>query len=72
MPKHIYLVFDQDINIIQERDNEIQDKRERAKRDIPFLDFSPLLGGSPNTTSNIISISIAISTASSFPASTPN
>jgi hypothetical protein len=71
-PKHIYLVFDQDINTIQERDDEIQDERERAERDIPFLDFSPPLGGSPDTTSNVISTSTVASTASSFPASTPN
>jgi len=67
-PKHIYLVFDQDNNIIQERDNEIQDERERADREMPLLIFTPLLGGSPNTTSNVISIS----TASSLLASTPN
>ena len=72
-PKHIYLVFDQDINTIQERDDEIQDKRERRDREMPYLlDFSPLLGGSPDTTSNVISISIVVSMASSFPASTPN
>ena len=67
-PKHIYLVFDQDINIIQERDDEIQDERERANREMPFLIFTPLLRGSPDTTSNTISTS----TASSLPTSTPN
>jgi hypothetical protein len=71
-PKHIYLVFDQDINTIQERDDEIQDERERADEDIPFLDYSPPVGGSPDTTPNVISISTDTSTASSFPASTPN
>ena len=55
-------------NIIQERDDEIQDKRERANREIPFLIFTPLLRGSPNTTSNTISISMV----SSLPTSTPN
>ena len=72
MPKHIYLIFNQDINIIQERDNKIQDKRKRANTDISFLDYSPLLGGSPNTTPNVISMSIVISTLSSFPALTSN
>jgi hypothetical protein len=71
-PKHIYLVFDQDINTIQERDDEIQEERERANGDIPFLDYSPLLGGSPDTTPNVISTSTDISTVSSFPASTPD
>ncbi|KAH8786895.1 hypothetical protein BGZ57DRAFT_851386 [Hyaloscypha finlandica] len=38
------------------RDDEIQDKRERRDREIPYLlDFSPLLGDSPDTTSNISS-----------------
>jgi len=35
---------------------------------MPLLIFTPLLGGSPDTTSNVISTS----TASSLPASTPN
>jgi hypothetical protein len=67
-PKHIYLVFDQDINTIQERDDEIQDERKRADREMPFLIFTPPLRGSPDTTSNTISTS----TVSSLPASTPN
>jgi hypothetical protein len=37
-----------------------------------LLDFSSLLGDSPDTISNIVSISIVISTVSSLPASTPN
>jgi hypothetical protein len=71
-PKHIYLVFNQDINTIQERDNEIQDKRKRRDGEMPYLNFSPLLGGSPKATPNTISTSTATSTASSLPASTPN
>jgi hypothetical protein len=39
---------------------------------MPYLNFSPLLGGSPEATPNTISTSIAISTVSSLPASTPN
>jgi hypothetical protein len=39
---------------------------------MPFLDFSPPLGGSPNTTPNVISTSTITSTASPLPASTPN
>ena len=42
-------------------------------REMPYLlDFSPLLGDSPDTTPNIVSISIVISMVSSLPASTPN
>jgi hypothetical protein len=37
-----------------------------------FLNFSPLLGGSPETATNAISTSTATSTASSLPVSTPN
>jgi hypothetical protein len=73
-PKYIYLIFDQDINTIQERDNEIQDERKRRDGEMPFLNFSPLLGRSPEPTPNAISTSIstATSTVSSLPASTPN
>jgi hypothetical protein len=39
---------------------------------MPFLNYTPSLGGSPNITPNTISISTAISTVFSFPASTPN
>ena len=72
-PKHIYLVFDQDINKIQARDNEIQDKCKRRNGEMPYLlDFSPPLGDSPDTTPNVVSTSTVTSTASSLPASTPN
>lgn len=57
-------------NAIQEIDDEILDKSKRRDRDIPLWIYSPLLGGSPDTTPNIISISISI--VSSFPSLTPN
>jgi hypothetical protein len=37
-----------------------------------LLNYTPSLGGSPDITHNAISISIAISTISYLPASTPN
>jgi hypothetical protein len=39
---------------------------------MPYLNFSPLIGGSPKATPNVIFTSIAISMVSSLPASTPN
>ena len=58
---------------MQARDDKIQDKRERRDREMSYLlDFSPLLGDSPDTTPNIVSISIVISIVPSLPSSTPN
>ena len=39
---------------------------------MPLLNYIPSLGGSPNITPNIISISMAISIVSSLLALTPN